>query len=293
MAGLGIADIENASKRFRPSVASSEFESKKAAAKEDQRRLKGLRRRLQRIDRLDALITANELQQLISDIERALTPASSVYMRKRRNRIAGQLWAAIADIVEEACTFTLVPRSWRYAGGQLHDADPTKLLGRLRSALIRAGFNGKKGWLIVVVHGEHEPTADEFVLHVHGLAVGSARAAIDRLRNQREFRSRKSERKSERVARRVRMSRTKLTDLPDPLSYIVQSFWPERPAFENSRKDWKRQRRKRRIKGPRHAEVLEWLNRWSLGDTCLMMGIRVTRNGFRATRQTYTNGDGQ
>lgn len=292
MGRLGIEDLGKPPKRYRPSWASQTFETKKAAAMEDQWRLKRLKKQLKRLAQLDIPLPAAELKQLVANIRPARTPASSVYMRKLRNRIGGQLWAAIEADLNAASTFTLVPRSGQIFGGRLHNVDPRVELARLRSALIRAGFDGQDGWLIVVVHGEHEPTEDVFVVHFHGLAVGSARAAIDRLREQRDFDPTEAGAKNKLVARRVRMSRQQLTDLPDSLTYIAQSFWPERPAFENRQGVSKRQRHKRRIEEPRHTEVLAWLNRWRFADTCLLMGIKVTREGLRPTGETYTNGGG-
>lgn len=289
MARLSIEDLTKAPKRYRPSRTSRDFESKRAAVEEDRLRGRRIQVLLKRLDRLGTPLSKESLKQLRTSIGAACTPASSVYMRKQRDRLIGHVWAAVADKIENACTFTLVPRSWEVFGGRLDKVDPRALLQQLRSCLNRAGFEGQGGWLICLIHGEHEPTDDIFVIHVHGVAVGSARAAIDRLRKRRDFQGAPTKGK-ERVARRVRMSRQTLTGLPEPFTYIAQSFWPERVAFENVDGKDKRQRDKRRIEEPRHTEVLLWLDRWRLRDTCLLMGIQVTRGGLRATNRTYTNG---
>ena len=289
MAGLSIEEFPEPSKRLRPSHASRFFETKKAAKKEDRVRQRMTKKCKKILGSSDQPLTKRQRRWLRKSIKLANTPASSVYMRKQRDRIVGHLWAAIADNIETAFTFTLAPRSCEVQGGRLDNLDPRKILQKLRSALIRAGFDGRNGWLVCFIHGEHEPNDDVFVVHVHGVGVGSARSAINNLRKQRDFAPREA-RAAERVYHRVRMSRKKLTGLPEPLTYVVQSFWPERAAFENVEGKRKRQRNKRRIEEPRHTEVLLWLDKWRLRNTCLMMGIQVTREGFRSTSKAYTNG---
>ncbi len=288
MSRSSIAGLPKALKRFRPSRTSRYFETKEAAKNEDRTR----RRMIKKFEKLsgspDLTVTKRQCRSLRKSIKLACTPASSVYMRNQRDLIVGHLWSAIADTTETAFTFTLAPRSCEVQGGRLEEIDPKEILQKLRSALIRAGFDGRNGWLVCFMHGEHEPNDDVFVVHVHGVGVGSARSAINNLRKQRDFAPREV-RSAERVYHRVRMTRKKLTGLPEPLTYVVQSFWPERAAFENVAGKRKRQRDKRRIEEPRHTEVLLWLDKWRLRDTCLMMGIQVTREGFRNTSKTYTN----
>jgi hypothetical protein len=119
------------------------------------------------------------------------------------------------------------------------------------------------------------------------------RAVVDRLRKRSNFKSARKGSLSEKVYQRWRMTRQPLSDLPEPLTYTVQSFWPERPIFMSKNGEWERQKEKRRIEEPRHTEVLQWLDWWRLRDTCLLMGISVTRDGFRINQKAYANGGDQ
>lgn len=290
MTRLSIEDLPKPPKDFRPSKASPRFETKERAAEEDRFRRRRIDALSSNPERLKGPLTLDALEQLELSIAGASTPASSVYMRKHRNRIGGSLSAFIADSFDDVRTFTIVPHSWECPGDALHQADPRSLLNGFRSAVIREGFSNRKGWLLASVHGEHEPTEDIFRPHIHGAVKGEAILCLDRLRHRQEYRSSRRELKGP-VFQRVRITRKSLTDLPEPLTYIVQSFWPKRAAFINADGEDKRQREKRRIEEPRHTEVLMWLDRWRLRDTCLLMGLQVTRNGFRTTRHSYTNGD--
>lgn len=222
------------------------------------------------------------LKSLAKRIERAVSPASSVYMRKQRIRIGGHLWSMVADDPDAVSTFTLIPRTWEFAGGSLDQADPRLLLEQLRQTLIRCGAQNADGWLFAAIHGEHEPNENIFRLHVHGLAKGGMREVVSGLRERKHYQSSRKGQGTEKVHQRVRMSRQPLDNLPEPLTYITQSFWPERAIFRASTGSLQRQKRKRRIEEPYHSEVLHWLDHWSLNESVLLMGLQVVKSGLRA-----------
>ena len=296
MSRLSVEHLSLPPKRFRPDQNSDAagvkiaFETKAKAKAEDAIRRRSIRRLLKRTYRIHSPVSEKRLRRLRRRIKRSASPASSRYMRKHRIRIAGHLWLLIADHPELASAFTLIPRSWEVKGGHLHDADPTVFLEQLRQALIREGASTGGGWLFASIHGEHEPNEDIFRLHVHGIAVGAMRTAVDRLRKRANFRSNRKGDQADKVRQRVRMTRKPLCDLPEPLTYTVQSFWPERAIFRNDEGDWERQKKKRRIEEPRHSEVLHWLDLWSARQTCLLMGIRVTPRGLCVSTDPYSKG---
>lgn len=298
MAGRTITDLPKPPRRFspahscdRPHITVS-FETKEKAKEEDQRRREGVDsvRKKGALGRQGPPVgSTKQLRALAKAIRYQSTPASSRYMRKHRIRIAGALWALIEGEGCKMATFTLLPRRWEFQGGQLHQADPNKLLAQLRIALHRAGASKANGWLFIGLHGEHEPAEDVYVLHAHGLAVGDMINVVDRLRHTGLARSVRVKGANEKVFQRVRLSRAPLRFLPEPLTYVLQGFWPERTRFQKPDGGVARQRRKRRIEEPRHTEVLLWLNRWRLNELTLLVGIRATAMGFRRTRFPYAN----
>ena len=77
------------------------------------------------------------------------------------------------------------------------------------------------------------------------------------------------------------MSKKPLFNLPEPLTYVVQSSYPHRPTFVDKDGELRRGTRKRRIPEPYHTQWLLWMDRWSIDDMLLLSGLRVTRSGFQ------------
>jgi hypothetical protein len=211
-------------------------------------------------------------------------------MRPLRNKLAGHIYKLVERDPKLAFTATLIPRQWEFRGGELDRANPKAMLNGLRSAINRAGFDGSKGWLIAGIHGEHEPTSDAHVLHLHAVGSGSARATIDALRKSWCFKSGTGDAGKVNVKRRIRLSRKPLTGLPSPLTYVLQSYWPEKPIFEASDGHDMRWWHKRRIEEPRHAEVLHWLHRNRPRDIVLLMGVYVGAKGLELTKERTPKG---
>lgn len=294
MARLNITNLPKPPRDFRPdresdaSTVRVKFETKVAAKREDNTRLQLIKAITKRLRSSGSSLTEKQISRLKKHIAKARGAASSVYMRKLRIRIAGNLWAlVVAADCTTVSTFTLIPCTWEFRGGCLDQADPRKLLAELRQTLWRCGAKDADGWLFAAIHGEHEPNEDVYRLHIHGACQGEMREVIDRLRTRKNYRSQRGELADQKVFQRVRRTRAPLADLPNPLTYIVQSFWPERAIFKTASGDVNRQTKKWRISDPQHTEVLRWLDRWTPSDTTLLMGIEVCRSGFRkATKRT-------
>lgn len=293
MSGRGIDDTGKTFDRYRVDKHPG-FESLEDCQAEDASRERRLLRSLRRgvIDPALAMPLILNLQEAQAEGVPAESLASSVYMRQLRINVCGNIWEMLDNIEEDylneyARTFTIVPKSWEFKAGELASVDPNALLNPLRTALYEQGAAESWGWMIAIIHGEFDPIAKVYRLHVHGLALGGMVQAIDRLRTLPNYQTRPkdAEGRPSPVYQRVVVNRKPLTDVPQPITYLVQSFWPSRAVIISDDGTRIRQRNKGRISEPYHSEVLLWLNRWRLTDLTLMIGLRVTINGLRQTNK--------
>lgn len=269
MSGIGISKLPRRRGRFSP-VGKGGFESKANVRDRDRENAKRLRRQAWHIPENHA-----ELDGLADGIDPAVTQhptsvASARYMRGVRLPLVsaiGRLCAAHPD----ARTFTIIPKDWVYPAGELWAANPKKLIARVRSAVNRAGLSQADGWALMGLHGEYNPLTRRFQLHLHGVGRGGVLAAVERLKQQRAYRSGGSA--ADGVRFPVRINRKPLTDLPAPLTYVLQSWWPCRVRGD----DRQITPRRRRIPEPAHSEYLLWLDRWRIEDLTLLIRLRVAK----------------
>ena len=184
-------------------------------------------------------------------------------------------------------TFTIIPEQWECTPEELSNVDPRRLLANFRTDLYGKGTAKASGWLFAFIHGEFDPVARVFRLHVHGFATGGMLAVLDRLRKMDNYRSVRKLPDGEwnPVYRRVWIRRKPLINLPSPLTYLVQAFWPSRPIYISKEGKRRRVRDKQRMPEPYHSQVLLWLDRWRLADLTLMVGLRVTKSGLIRTKR--------
>jgi hypothetical protein len=254
------------------------FETRIRTRAEDHFRARLLRRRSS-----DSLIDGKAALALAERLEgsakmRAGSLASSQEMRRFRIKMIGNLWRLVDEQawpLSEVRSFTVLPKGWDFTPETLHQADPKKLLERFRSQLRRKGSDNAVGSLIAGLHGEFEPEAGIYQLHLHGLADREMIEILDSLRPMPAYRRRPL------VTSPIRIARQPLEDLPYPLGYPFKSYWPSRrigPVGDHGA--IKRERDHRRIPEVYHSQVLLWLDRWSLTDTILLMNMRVGTDGF-------------
>lgn len=291
-------------RRYRPDISDSRkdgraiFESEDATKLEDARRSVLLRSAAHNSEsnrtRIAAAALAKKLSGAISGGYVATTLASSQYMRDQRIRICGALWELADDIsFGQPSTFTAIGRGLKIPGPKLADVNPQRLCAAFRSDLNRHGAKSADGYLIAFIDGEYEPETDIFRLHFHGLVAGGMIGVLNGLREKPKYRTKRRKHDSweTRSLQRIKISRGPLTAMPDPITYLLKSFWSSRwegPIDGTMR----RQNRKCRIKEPRHSELLLWLDRWSLQEITLIMGLRVGASGLKVTRpKTYMSGD--
>jgi len=294
MSGRGIGDLGPIGlwDLFRSGVTreDSGFETLEASLREDRLRARGLRKSAARFPEL---INGEEAEGLAAQLQLSgdgfacpHTLASSVYMRSLRGNIGGHLWRLVDRVgVDRVHSFTVIPKSWEFTAQQLADVDPRLLLRALLGAMYTRGAGQANGWVIAFIHGEWDP-AGVFRLHVHGFASGGMVGVIDRLRELPNYETLRilSNGKLNPVYRRVRISWKPLKNLPSPITYRLQAYWPSRALFISDNGARVRARRKHRIAEPQHSQVLLWMDRWQIADLTLMVGLRVTKTGLVQTK---------
>jgi hypothetical protein len=240
------------------------------------------------IDREQAMSLADQLKHSAEAGRCSISIVDNLYMRMLRVRVVGWLLLLLSTMgVLSATVFTVLPKSWEFTPEEFNDADPLRLLAAFRSALYAKEAALIDGWLIAFIHGEFDPVARVYRLHLHGLCSWTLAAVIDALRNDPNYRTERLLPNGEwnPVYRRVWVTRKPLTNLARALSYLVQSFWPSRPIYVSADGKRRRVRDKRRIPEPYHSQVLLWLDRYRLRDLTLMIGLRVTRSGLKRTQR--------
>ncbi len=293
MARLNISQLPLPADEFRPDLISPRFETEQGALKEDLVRGKRL---LQAADMATepanqecALALAHKLK--MAGEHRIATLASSVTCRDHRIRVGGNMLRLVEIIPpEDLATFCLSPSSLEVAGSELAGMDPKMLGEALRSDFNRHKVSAATGAVIAFLDGEYEPNSDIWRLHWHGLVIGKKVSALENLRGTRKYRSTRYRGRPGRSKQRIQIRR-KLDNLPYHLPYLLKSFWPSRwEGWIDGRPV--RQSYRSRIPEPRHSQWLLWMDRWSLQDLCVLVGLRVGSHGLTLTKK-YMNGDGQ
>lgn len=171
-------------------------------------------------------------------------------------------------------SFTVLFRDWIFTPEGLWNINPRQLIRQFLSVLQRADVYRKRGYIFVGLHGEFNRNTGCFHLHLHGIADGEMVTVVRGLKKLPRFRfDRKRDLRSP-----IRVTRLRMTNLPYPLLYTVQDWWPGRFTLVRNGKPVRS--RRQRIPEPYHTLLLLWLDRWSLADMALMVGMRVGKDGF-------------
>lgn len=188
----------------------------------------------------------------------------------------------------KAKAITIIPRNAERKPHQLMDLDPNRLKDALAAALYAQGAAKANGWLIVFLHGEHEPKGNDYRPHFHGYASGGMVDVVRRLRKRPNYRTQKygKDGRINAVYRPVQVKVKRPQNFRRQIAYRLQSYWPAKAIVISDDGLLKRARRKRRIAEPYHSQVLLWLDRWKLADLTLMIGVRVTKTGLVQTKRS-------
>jgi hypothetical protein len=206
--------------------------------------------------------------------------ASSVYMRRVRDRVFSQLWRLIEAYPGRVAAFTAIKRGWEYTPEQLLAVDLGKLLGAFLSDINRRGAGEADGWLIAFIHGEYETPAGIFRLHLHGIVGGGMIEVVDGLRRGAKYRHEPGDN----VRFRLRITRKPLTNLPYSLTYCLKSYWPWKHVVVGAHGK-RRTRRHKRIPEPYHTLVLLFLDRHSLNDLVVLKHLQIAAGGLELSSQ--------
>jgi hypothetical protein len=292
MAGKGIYDAPLPLSQHRIDCEQALYETKEYAEKEDRKRAKEVRRTARKAQKAENENDANRLGSLLAYAARGEPPPQSLasyrFMQEARSRIISDIWRLHDEYVAKhgsgsVRTATVARQSWEMPPGSLSGLSPSRFLNRMRADLYRCGAAQASGAAIISIHGEYEPRTDILRIHVHMILFGDMVEPVRRLRNLPAYGP--LVRVHEGVEKRtpaVRISDKPLTNLPQPLTYILQPFWPSRWEGVIDGK-WKRQNQKTRIQGSAHTRVLLWLDRWELKDMVLLMGVRMGKYGLVLT----------
>lgn len=203
--------------------------------------------------------------------------ANPVYMRAFQRVQGSALLVSIRETRTnglEVKPFTLVWPPHAVRAGALHEVNPRALTRWLRRRVLKHLPRNPRGWLYVQLHGEYEARSNTFVLHFHGIAAGDF---LDTLRGpvKEELKGELKALPTLPISPSVRVVLKiggRLKDAPRQVSYVLQTWWPSRPVVKTP-KGLKRVRTKHRIPEPHHSEYLVWLDRHSIADLRLRMGL--------------------
>lgn len=260
------------------------FETEEKALKEDLRRAQSMRE-ARPLFRRKMAKKAKRLKKRLLDNRVPHSLASSRFMRDVRLRVCGQLWRLIeTSRIESARFFTVIPRDWEYAAGNLGDFCLKRALHSFRRNLNLYGANTAKGFFYAAVHGAFDPINQKYRLHLHGIASGEMVQVVCNLRRAQKLRSVKGDHVSEKVRQRVSVKRREIDNLPRTVSYTFKAFWPLRAGSEQANEPLSFARRGR-LREPEHAEYLLWLDRYKPEDLVLTIGLSASRHGLKISKR--------
>lgn len=291
MARPGISKLGLPPRKYRPDLRTTRrdgvitFESEEASYDEDKFRIA----QLERVERLyPDLLDPRSVRALRGRLEEGVwgespipTLASSLYMRQWRIRIVGWLWS-LYDSPRNAPVTTahILPTGWIIPAKDLMLVKPEMLMNCLRCDLNRLSAKAADGFLFAFLHGEYNPEDDCFHLHAHCLVSKGMIDVVKKLRNREKARLLKFSNSITRTPVKIRAT---LRNLPNPLSYCCQSYWPKKGYLDPVTGDWKRGK-KHRIPEPYHSLFLLWIDQWELEDLTLMMKLSVRAGRLEVSR---------
>jgi len=218
------------------------------------------------------------------------TAASSRYLYV--NSVKVEL--AVNELIEkersECSIFEIAFPHWRFEPEALQIADVSQLMDEVKIAFDVLGMNGQLGWALGFMHGGFDPLERTFSLSLVGIANGPMAASIEQLRAFPSLAGNPvDDDGDEEVQARggdVRVKLMPLADYGEPLSSLVQTRWPVRLrpideyGEEHNFDDC--------APIPDHYLVpaLTWLDRWTLPDMTLAIGLRFS--GQKVSRE-HTN----
>ena len=212
--------------------------------------------------------------------------ASAVWMRMFRQKLIGAVLEKLVPFENSELNFvTLINKKWIIPRGKLCRCDPKKIIEEFRQHLYRSGTTNASGVLFAWLHGEYDPFARCYRLHIHCICSMAKASALRSIQEGKFW--------GYEVAHDVmkpivfRSIKAGMGERERVVSYTFQQFWPERTRFFSSTgKLWKLHDRRRMVPAAEH-EVLLWLSHQRPSDLMLCQpNIRkkIIRNDENAVR---------
>lgn len=201
-----------------------------------------------------------EVRDLRSRLQKGLllrkpepTLASCLFMREVRFETINGLLDFIEDVPNERLrVVTVINRQWRIGAAELLQTPPSKIKGQFRTHLNRAKVSAMPGPLVGFLHGEFEPRRETYQLHYHLLTTKQkAQGIFENLRGRWGYENT--------ATGACPIKRQEIEDRPKQLSYLLKSYWPQRPVYKVKGRI-KRRRSAQRIVSPHHTLALLWLD---------------------------------
>lgn len=282
-----ILDLKRPKKGYRldreqdGASSDAQFETKVSCLREDEFRAKQLRAGRKKL-RKSQRKRAKSLRRALLDVD--VTPetlASRRYTRDVRWRLAGDLWRLVdAHSDLQPRLFTIIPKGWERALGELATFDPVKELHAFRNALVRKGARADSGFLFCMIDFSYDEATMTFRPHLHGIAAGEHLACIELLRTTAQFCIDQIAVPEVGVRSRIRVSRGAITTPERACTYAVKFLCNSRTTYLDEGGGLKTQRG--RVRPPRqaHIEFLLWLDRQTLPRVTCTIGLRVRDGRF-------------
>lgn len=260
-------------------TAATGIESVVRAEKEDHKRLLSIIRALKNLPPGLQRQRATKLDRKLSEEATPKTLASSRHYRDLRVSIIPHIWKLVNEtLLGPVRTVTILVKGWQFSPEELHLVDPNQLLEVFRADLNRCCIKDVGGFAFFALHGEYNEVTSLFDIHIHGIVSGNMTPVFDRLRKRPKYRSYQDEQEGvKQRIHRVVVTDKPLTNLPAPITYVMQSWWPAKETYIKDGKTLRRRSRKRIPDFP-HLLWLLWMDCWDISDLTLMMGMRVSKN---------------
>jgi hypothetical protein len=284
MAGLSLGDLPMPPRCYRiDRIANTQFETEEAAQEEDETRARLLRNYPGRSTSDQTARNRLAAAILGTDTDEHTTLASAAVMRLHRIKIIGGLWPLCLG--QKTYSVTLIPRGFSVTPDELSRIDPVKANRRLRMTLARCGAkSGTSGWIYAYLEGEYNPETGMIQLHWHLILTHQDMyAVIERLRAHSAFkRTVGACNNPDDIDVRVMVKPISQRTLPQAISYATKGAWYSKWRAEDEAGTRRSQTGKCRIPEPVHSKVLQWLDRWRVGDMAMLLNLHVTKSGITA-----------
>ena len=215
----------------------------------------------------------------------AETLASAVYHREARMPILSSWWKLIEEHQDQPQGFvTLRPQGMLYRADDLFSVRPADLLKRVKNDFNRQGITAAPGFGFFGLDADFDANRYGGVwdFHVHGIVVGEKLKAIDNLKKMRKYDNARLDPLEQGlpVSPRIQVKEP-LFNLPDPITYCLESWVPHRPTRIVEDGSRKRSTTKKEIPSPFKQRWLIRMDMWSIEDFILLSNLRPTKAGFQ------------